>query len=54
MVKKVSKGKLKQEYLKEANWVPILIFIYIYYITLDIEKDILIFADDTSLLATGK
>ena len=33
---------------------PILFLIYINDITLDIESDILIFADDTSLLATGK
>ena len=33
---------------------PILFLIYINDITSNIESDILIFADDTSLLATGK
>ena len=33
---------------------PVLFLIYINDITKDIESDILIFADDTSLLASGK
>ena len=51
---KSQKREVKAGIPQGSKLGPILFLIYINDITKDIESDILIFADDTSLLASGK
>ena len=54
MALRINLAKLKQEYPGAAKLGPILWLLYVNDITLNIESEILLFADDTCCFASGR